>query len=242
MRKVFVDFPINGPFALSSNDSRHILLVLRHVNGDRILVSDTTGKTYSCVITDTANHIATLDPVEIIEDIDVTADPVILAAGLLKGDKFDWVVQKATELGASMIVPVEMAHCVVKYQDKRALEKVVRWQRIALEAAKQCGRKDVPEIHAIVPLKKLPESFPDARFLVPYELEDAPLNLVCQDIKAGKLLICIGPEGGFDPDEIAFLRKNTNWMRTVSLGSNILRAETASLATLAIILYERGLK
>ena len=171
-----------------------------------------------------------------------SAGRVILAAGLLKNDKFEWVVQKAAELGVSAIVPVQMEHCVVKLDDKRRQARLERWQRLALEAAKQCGRNDVPDVAPVMSFTELVDAYADTRFVIPYEQETAPLSEACHDVRTGDVVIAIGPEGGYAEKEIAYATQHLSWCRTVSLGPRILRAETASLAALSIIMYERGFK
>lgn len=240
MRKVFTNFPICGSFALSGDDAHHVLVVLRHGIGDTLQVTDSTGATYECCITGIANHEARLLPARKLSDGAVSAGQVILAAGLLKSDKFDWVVQKATELGVSTIIPVQMEHCVVKLNETRRQGRQDRWQRIALEAAKQCGRNDVPRVAAVQSLTDVMAQYQDTRFVIPYEAETAPLRDVCQEIRQGDVVIVIGPEGGFAKSEIERFQRDAAWCRTVSLGPRILRAETASLAALSIVMYERG--
>ena len=241
MRKIFTDFPIGGTFELSADDAHHVLVVLRHTVGDMIQVTDCTGATYECLITRMAGHSAFFTPTHKISEKKHTNGTVILAAGILKSDKFDWVIQKATELGVGTIVPVQMEHCVVKLNDTRRKGRQERWQRLAMEAAKQCGRDDVPRIETVTDFSSLVEAYSHVRFVIPYEQETAPLTSVCSEIRTGDVLLCIGPEGGFARDtEIDYAEKNVSWCRTVSLGPRILRAETASLAALSIIMYERG--
>lgn len=240
MRKIFTDFPICGSFALSGDDAHHVLVVLRHGIGDTLQVTDSTGATYECCITGIVNHEAQLLPARKLSERTASSGQVILAAGLLKSDKFDWVVQKAAELGVSTIIPVQMEHCVVKLNETRRQSRQERWQRIALEAAKQCGRNDVPHVAAVQSLADVAAHYRDTRFIVPYEAETAPLRAVCQEIRQGDVVIVIGPEGGFAKSEIERLQQTTAWCHTVSLGSRILRAETASLAALSIVMYERG--
>ena len=242
MRKLFTDFPICGNFELSADDARHVLVVLRHTVGDTLAVTDSTGATYECVITAVQGHSAMLTPAKKLSDGDETAGEVVLAAGLLKSDKFDWVVQKATELGVSRIVPVQMENCVVKLNETRRQSRRERWQRLALEAAKQCGRSDVPPVEDVVEFRALVDQYGHERFVIPYERETAPLADVCSQIRTGNVVLCIGPEGGFSPQEIQYAEAHAAWCRTVSLGPRILRAETASLAALAIVKYERGFK
>lgn len=241
MRKIFTDFPIgSGAFELSPDDAHHVLIVLRHTVGDSLQVTDSTGVTYECLITSKEGHAAFLTPVRKVSDSTATAGKVVLAAGLLKNDKFEWVIQKATELGVSTIIPVQMDHCVVKLNETRVQSKLQRWQRIAGEAAKQCGRSDIPDVTKVMSLPEVTTTYGDMRFVVPYEQETAPLRNVCQDVRTGDVVIVIGPEGGFARTEIDYLAQHVEWCRTVTLGPRILRAETASLAALSIVMYERG--
>ncbi|WP_301860121.1 16S rRNA (uracil(1498)-N(3))-methyltransferase [uncultured Megasphaera sp.] len=242
MRKIFTDFPIKGTFALSADDAHHVLVVLRHTVGDRLRVTDSEGATYECLITAMEGHAAVLTPVQKISDGSIRNGEVILAAGLLKGDKFDWVIQKATELGVSRIIPVQMRHCVVKLNEARRRGRWERWNRIAAEAAKQCGRDDIPPVEDVMDFPALVQTYQSRRFVIPYERETAPFHAVCQDLHHGDLVLCIGPEGGFAEEEIQYASTHASWCHTVSLGPRILRAETASLAALAIIMYERGFK
>ena len=117
MRKVFVGFPITSDFILSPEDSRHIITVLRKRQGDRVPVTDAEGVTYECRIKKADSQQTLMEPLHRTGERPESAGRVILAAGLLKNDKFEWVVQKAAELGVSAIVPVEMEDCVVKVDD-----------------------------------------------------------------------------------------------------------------------------
>lgn len=242
MRKIFTDFPICGTFELSADDAHHVVVVLRHTVGDIICVTDALGATYECCITRMEGHSAFLTPVRRISDGSSQSSPVILAAGLLKNDKFDWVVQKASELGVSTIIPVQMEHCVVKLNETRKKARRERWQRLALEAAKQCGRDDVPEVMDVISYSDLLNRYNSYRFIIPYEKETVPFSDACREVRTGGVVVVIGPEGGFSDKEIAYAKDHLSWYRTVSLGPRILRAETASLTTLSIIMYERGFK
>lgn len=243
MRKIFTDFPICGTFELSADDAHHVVVVLRHTVGDTINVTDSTGATYECFITGMEGHSAFLTPARKVSSGLPTSGAVSIAAGLLKNDKFDWMVQKAAELGAASIIPVQMEHCVVKLDNARQQARQQRWQRLALEAAKQCGCDDISHIEAVTDFQSLIDTYgSSARFVIPYEKETAPLADVCKEVRTGDVIICIGPEGGFADAEIDYAKKHLPWCRTVSLGPRILRAETASLAALSIIMYERGFK
>lgn len=241
MRKIFTDFPICGTFELSADDAHHVVVVLRHTVGDTLNVTDCTGATYECFITRMEGHSAYLTPARKISDGPSSNGRVILAAGLLKGDKFDWVVQKATELGVGRIVPVQMEHCVVKLNDTRRKDRRLRWQRIAQEAAKQCGRNDIPDVTDVLSFTEVLDTYGTMPVIIPFEKETRPLRECCATVRTGDVVICIGPEGGFSDGEIAAASMRDQ-CQTVSLGPRILRAETAAIASLAIIMYERGFK
>ncbi len=242
MRKVFVNFPITSAFYLSADDSHHIITVLRKRQGDSIAVTDAAGVTYDCRIREADSQRALLEPLEKTGQKDGSSGRVILAAGLLKNDKFEWVVQKAAELGASMIVPVQMEHCVVKLNDTRRRDRRLRWQRIAQEAAKQCGRDDIPEVADVLSFPELLKAYGTMPFIIPFEKETRPLRDCCAAVQTGDVVICIGPEGGFAREEIERAVTELASCQTVSLGPRILRAETAAVAALAIIMYERGFR
>lgn len=241
MRKVFVGFPITSDFILSPEDSRHIITVLRKRQGDCVPVTDAEGVTYECRIKKADSQQTLMEPLHRTGEKTESSGRVILAAGLLKNDKFEWVVQKATELGVSAIVPVQMAHCVVKLNDTRRKERCLRWQRIAQEAAKQCGRNDIPDVTDVLSFTEVLDTYGTMPVIIPFEKETRPLRECCAAVRTGDVVICIGPEGGFSAGEIAAASMREQ-CQTVSLGPRILRAETAAIASLAIIMYERGFK
>lgn len=154
----------------------------------------------------------------------------------------EYIIQKTTELGISRIVPCKLSRCVVKLENAKAeLKKTERWQKIAESAAKQSGRGIVPEIasaatidESIIQLKECDIAF------VPYECEEVQslkeiLTSVDKPVKIGFI---IGPEGGFDMNEIEKL--HNAGIKTVTLGKRILRTETAGEAVLAMTMYEKG--
>jgi 16S rRNA (uracil1498-N3)-methyltransferase len=162
---------------------------------------------------------------------------ISLAQAVLKGEKMDWMIQKATELGADRIIPIVTERTIVRPRAERESHRRDRWQKIAKEAAQQCGRTDIPVIQPTLSLEELCDNPPAAAHkLVLWEQEqDRSLRSALTDLK-NSLLVLIGPEGGFPLSEIEKLRK-AGWI-SVSLGRRILRAETAGLALLAILEYE----
>ena len=164
---------------------------------------------------------------------------LVLAQALPKGQKMDFIVEKATELGVRRIVPLQTERTVGA--GERA-GKVERWRRLARSAAAQCGRTDVPEIDEVTGWSGLEAAVRAAPLaLIPWELADAePLRDVLPGLLEGAsgALVAIGPEGGFAHDEVEQARA---WgARTVSLGKRILRTETAGLVACSAVLYAAG--
>lgn len=165
---------------------------------------------------------------------------IVLAQALVKGDKMDLVVQKATELGASAVAPFESERSVVRLSGARAEERVRRWQKIAEEAARQCGRADVPRVHPVMSLAGALEVGRSlgARCIVLWEREKFCRLGQAAAEAAGPLLIAAGPEGGFSDGEIEGAR--ASGAVTASLGARVLRSETAPLAALSVLLFLAG--
>ena len=164
---------------------------------------------------------------------------VILAQAVLKGKKMDWVIQKATELGVTTLIPVVTERTIARPRSERESHQTDRWQAIAQEAAQQCGRLATPSVQSTVTLDSLLKNPPESSLkLVLWEAEQGQsLKSALHNLKDKKSIsILIGPEGGFPPQEIEKTRK-AGWV-SVSLGPRILRAETAGMAVLAILEYE----
>lgn len=165
---------------------------------------------------------------------------VILVQALARGEKMDLVVQKATELGVTRVIPLVTERANVKLDDERGAAKARRWQKIAQEAARQCGRSDVP---AIDEPRKWPEIFKlleedRQRRAILLDPEERALRLGAAARDTPRLLLAVGPEGGFSPQErITALQ---NGFIAAGLGTLVLRTETAGLAALAVILHLHG--
>ncbi len=242
MPKFFSSNIAGDKIIIDSEDVRHIKNVLRLKTGDKIEVCDGKGCDYSCEISD-------IEEKEIIclikEKRFADTEPPIkltLYQGLPKAAKMDYIIQKNTELGISEIVPCELARCVVKLDDKKsAAKKAARWQKIAEEAAKQCGRGIIPAVCEPIPLKTAIERLKkeDLAFAL-YECEsDRSLKKTLVENKSAKTVgFLIGPEGGFDPAEIELL--HSEGIKSIGLGRRILRTETAGEAVSAMIMYEIG--
>lgn len=168
---------------------------------------------------------------------------LILAQGLAKGEKMEFIIQKAVEMGAYSVVPVAMEHSVVRLDGAKAAKKVERWQKIAESAAKQSKRDIIPEVQPVQTMAQMLAANDCARKIIAYECEDKKsLKAALKEAQAKgaltDLLLIIGPEGGISEAELDAAR--AAGAVPVSLGRRILRAETAGLVAISAIFYETG--
>ena len=232
----------DGQIRITGGDQNHIQNVLRMKAGEKIRVSDQDGTSYFCHV-----ELFSEDGVlAIVDSVDETGTELLnritLYQGLPKGDKMEWIIQKAVELGVSEIVPVAMKNCVVKLDEKKAQSKVKRWQAIAESAAKQSKRTMIPQIRMPISWTSTLEELGQKDVaLIPYENERgmAATREILRSIRPEQTIgIAIGPEGGFADSEISGVSEE---MHRISLGRRILRTETAGLATLSMLVYELDL-
>lgn len=241
MRRFFIDTPISQTMRITGIDARHIVSVLRLTVGNTIMVSGQDGQACKAEITQASPESVELKLVEVIEDKTESPIAVWLAQGLAKGEKMDFIVQKAVELGVHGIIPVITEHCVVRYDSAKQADRVNRWQKIAREAAKQCGRRQIPQVYPIVRLADvfLNNDLANANKIMLYEGKAAKglKQELTQSISHSYVLF-IGPEGGFSGAEVELCQRNG--VNIVTMGPRIMRTETASLAALSSIMYECG--
>jgi 16S rRNA (uracil1498-N3)-methyltransferase len=228
---------------LAADEARHLRDVLRLQRGDEVYVFDGEGKEFQCTIEESRREFAQLNivaeaqPARPESPLDLT-----LAVALLKGEKFDLVVQKATELGVTRILPVITERADVRLRDSAdGAKRVARWQRIALEAAKQSGRARVPEVAQPIVFKSLVESFaPSNTFCFMFAERDG--ESLAEAIKhlpePKKIIALVGSEGGWTDEEIAEARK-AEW-KIVTLSGRTLRAETAAVSVAALLQHLFG--
>lgn len=226
-------------------DAHHILHVLRMKPGDQLICSDGLGKSMLARIAHVTKHEVICDIVESLAQDRELPIRVSIAQGLPKGDKLEWIIQKGTELGAHHFFPFISTRTVVKYDGKKEAKKLERWKKIIKEAAEQSHRDVIPDIHDIQSFKELLQLEADVK-LVAYEdaaLQEAQAGIqgsifyqALQEMKQGQsVVIAIGPEGGFEEQEIKQLVDHG--YQTVGLGKRILRTETASQYVLAAISF-----
>ncbi len=224
------------------DDAAHITKSLRMKEGEHVCVCDMARTEYDCSVMSVGEEVLLM--VEDEKESD-TEPPykVTLYQALVKGDKFDTVVQKAVECGATRIVPFISDHCVVRLSKKDCEKKRLRWQRIAAEAAKQCGRGMIPEVCGLLSFDDMVAEASGADIpLFCYEGEGAhTLGEALSGAKAsGTVSIVVGSEGGFAATEAQ--KAKNGGLISVGLGKRILRTETASGFVLACISYEFELK
>jgi 16S rRNA (uracil1498-N3)-methyltransferase len=230
---------------LDADETLHLRDVLRLHPGDEVLVFDGTGREFRCVIeaiTKNSSELKVLSEVE--PSRRESPLNLSLAVALLKHEKFDLVVQKATELGVYRITPVTSDRADVRPRsDEQAVKRIARWQRIALEAAKQSGRARVPEIaqpEVFTELVKTEADPADVHRLMFAERAGQSLEKVCQASSDSpkRLVALVGPEGGWADSEIELARE-CGWS-IVTLGGRIMRAETAAIAIVALLQHRFG--
>ena len=225
---------------LTGAEANHLTRVLRLKPGSEIEVVGAAGEAAVAVIDEISGETATLRLTRRVERVSEPPIEVVLAQALTKNDKFDYIVQKAVELGASRIVPLAMEHCVVKYTMEKANQKVERWQKIAAAAVKQSGRCVVPTVMNVMTFSELLTQFSADYFMFfCYEQEKTQgIKTVLRQVKNDKILLIIGPEGGFSRQEATLAL--ASGAHAVSFGPRILRTETAATAALAVAMYECG--
>ena len=222
----------NEQIEIRGEEAKHIF-VLRHDVGDIIEINDK-----KCKIIDINKQSVKCDVIGNAEIKGVPNVKITLFQALLKSDKMEYVIQKAVELGVSRIVPFSSKNVVVKLDEKDKVKKIERFNKISREASKQCGRSDIVEVCNV-------KSFGDVlkdidkykKSIIAYENETNSLKeFLRENQDIDEIAIIIGAEGGFDPEEVKFLIENG--CISISLGDRILRAETASLNLISILMYE----
>ena len=239
MPRFFVEGqPENGMLFLRGEDAHHAGRVLRLRPGEAVTLCDGRGTDHDCTVESVEKDAVAC---RVVSSHPADTEPhqrLTLYMALPKGDKMEFIVQKAVELGAAEIVPYLSKNCVSR-PDKTD-KKVERWRKIAVEAAKQCGRGVLPAVHPVLPVAEaIARAAQSETALFLYENEK---KTGLRDALAGgvgkTVSLMDGPEGGFAPEEAAAAQ--AAGLVSVSLGTRILRCETAPVAALAAVLYAGG--
>ncbi len=227
--------------ALYGEDARHLTRVLRKQPGAEITVLDGKGGEYLARITEAGADRVTAEILEATRRLAESRVRINLVQGMPKGEKFEWILQKNTEIGVARFQPVLTERSTVRLDPTARAKKLDRWQKIVREAAEQSGRQLTPEIDPVRDWRELAAALRPGLMLIPWEGErEQPIKrvLAAHPEAPDEITVLIGPEGGFALDEVEAAKR---WGAIpVTLGPRILRTETAGLAVATIILYHYG--
>ena len=238
MHRFFIPKPFKEEMRITGRDAHHIIDVLRMQPGEQIQIVADDGVSFVGEVTAVNSNSVTVTAREILRETHEPDVRISLLQGLAKGDKMEFIIQKAVEIGVAEIFPVAMAHSVVVLDSSKAEKKVERWQKIAEAAAKQSKRDTIPAVHEVMTLAQILRQEKWDLLLVAYESENqVSLKEALQAHKEAKTIgVVIGPEGGLSMEEVEAAQKQGGI--AVSLGRRILRTETAGLVAATAILYE----
>ncbi len=244
MRRFFTEPEnISGTEATIFEDAEHISKVLRMNEGDEIIIFDGSGYEYISKLTQIDKAFCKAEIITKSFSEQEPAVSVTIYQGIPKSGKMEDIIQKSVELGAVSIIPVSMDRCVSKIESgKKEAEKIKRWNKVAVSAAKQCGRGIIPTVEPPLTFKQAIEKLRETELaIMPYEVlghnGEAGLKTALKKYKAKEIGVIIGPEGGFSDSE-AKLAMDSGIV-TVGLGKRILRTETVSSAIISAIMYEK---
>jgi 16S rRNA (uracil1498-N3)-methyltransferase len=226
---------------LQRDEGKHLARVLRLAPGAQVVVFDGRGHEYVAMVERLEAEGVVCRILQHIARHPTPAVSIALGQGLAKADKFEWVIQKTTELGVSEIVPILSARVVPQTSMHHASMKAARWEKLAREACKQSGRATMPYLWPPTPLGTFFASFQTADLkLLLWEGEDRqPLgSVLAASGQVASVAVVVGPEGGLTPQEVT--HGEAHGFLTVGLGERILRTETAGLVAVALLQYRFG--
>lgn len=227
-------FAKNKNLDLEDGDYYHIKNVMKMKRGDLIkVVYDKI--IYTCKLNNISNK-STFDIIKKEENQNERVN-ICVAFSLIKEQKLNYLLQKTSELGVNKLIPIETKRSVVKIEGNKEKAKIDRWKKICKEASEQSFRSDIPEISSILALQGLVDLDYDLKLVCSLNKNTKNIKKILEkNNKCVKILLVVGPEGGFDPLEEEYLLENG--FKSVSLGENVLRAETAPVVALSMINYE----
>lgn len=235
-----IDLP-GKRIVIEGSDVKHIRNVLRMRVGEEISVSaGDDGREYRCGILALEEERIICELRFIKEDNVELPSRIYLFQGLPKADKMELIIQKAVELGVYRVIPVSTKRCVVKLDDKKAASRLARWQGIAEAAAKQSKRAVIPQVCGVMDFPQALElaAQMDVK-LIPYEMAEGmeKTRSLLEHVAAGQeIAVFIGPEGGFEENEIRLAE--AKGIEAITLGKRILRTETAGMTVLSWLMYQ----
>ena len=223
---------------IDGQEARHILNVMRLRENDKVVVFDGTGKEYTGFIKKTKPKSLTVEIITTRAPRIDTIPEITLAQAIPKKEKMDYRIEKATELGVHTIIPLVTERTIVRFENDKAIERIARWKKIVVATAKQCGRADVPQIKDVRKFYNVIDSVNkfDMALMACLSEDTIAFKEAIPDFKTGKIIVFIGPEGDFTPDEILMARDTS--CKLISLGSRTLKSDTAGLFILSVLNYE----
>src|SRR5699024_7881273 len=248
MQRYFIDqnADVNQRFFITDKgDIHHISNVMRHQSGDKKIITFKNQQVYKCEIINISSNTIELILVEKIDIDTELPQNITICSGLIKADKYEWMLQKSTELGANHFIAVGMKRSVVKLNDSKVDKKLERWQKIIKEAAEQSYRLAIPTITYKSSLKTVYDHIEKYDYVL-LAYEDAAktgeirhFKSVLNDMEhSAKVLVVFGPEGGFSEEEVSLFDGHAY---QIGLGPRILRAETAPLYVLSAVSFQKEL-
>jgi 16S rRNA (uracil1498-N3)-methyltransferase len=230
----------DGILKVKGDEVRHIRKVLRLRAGDALSIFDGSGKEYEGTIVEEGSASVSIRVQTILPSKRESDLEIIFAQSLLKGEKMDYLIQKATELGVKRIVPFISSRSIPSLEKTKRIERHRRWEKIAIGASKQCGRGVVPKIDPLQEYPQILQSVPeDTLRLILWEEGGKRLKEVLKKLeRKTAVFFLVGPEGGLTKEEVEEA-KRVNFV-PVTLGERVLRSETAGLCLLSVFQYEWG--
>jgi 16S rRNA (uracil1498-N3)-methyltransferase len=226
----------NTPIMLASEASHHLAKVLRMQVGAALILFNGDGREYRAVITEIDKRCVQVDIESAIDDARQSPLPLHLGIAVSKGERMDWIVQKATELGATQITPLYSERVEVRLHGERAEKKLAHWRGIAIAACEQCGRNRLPQIDDIQTLTAWLQTTVAEKKLVLHHRANAALDTTAP--RPSSVALLIGPEGGLSDVEIDAAERRQ--FAPLQLGQRVLRTETAPLAAISILQFLWG--
>ena len=229
LSRFFIDAPLSlGQHELPEAQAHYIGRVLRHAAGDAVQLFDGSGQEYLGELIEVGKKSVRVELREALAGMAESPLSIHLGQGLSRGERMDWAIQKATELGARQISPIVSARCEVRLKDERADKRMAHWRQIAISACEQCGRSSLPQINPPLTLEQWLEQV------------EADLKLVLHPVaepwashpQPASLAMLIGPEGGLSEDEVQ--QAMARGFHAARLGPRVLRTETAPVVALSV--------
>ncbi|MBQ57275.1 MULTISPECIES: 16S rRNA (uracil(1498)-N(3))-methyltransferase [Pseudomonas] len=229
LSRFFIDAPLSvGHHQLPEAQAHYISRVLRHNVGDAVQLFDGSGNEYLGELTEVGKKTVAVELRECLPGMPESTLNIHLGQGLSRGERMDWAIQKATELGVSQITPIVSERCEVRLKDDRADKRMAHWRQVAISACEQCGRSVVPTLNAPVTLDEWLRSTEADLKLVLHPVAQA----LTEHTKPSRLAFLIGPEGGLSDAEVE--QAKASGYHAARLGPRVLRTETAAVVALSV--------